>query len=93
MYGINQMGFHHTNLDAQAKEGNSMSFHGAVSEYLKNVSEKPARLFGIRYSEYLYSKHYGVRPNPRPSPSTPSQRLVQLEIKRLFQEHEPKKAA
>jgi hypothetical protein len=93
MYGINHLDFRETIRGAQTKEGNSMSFHGAVAEYLKNVSEKPARLFGIRYSEYLYSKHYGIRPNPRPSPATPSQRLVQLEIKRLFQEHEPRKAA
>lgn len=62
-----------------------MSFEADVNEYLKNLTDKSARVFGIRYCSYLQRKYYRAKPNPRPAPICPQHRLVQLEIRRIFE--------
>ena len=63
------------------------TFLSEASTYLMKLHDRSARLFGIRYMEYLQAKHRHVYPNPRPQPNSPSDRLVRMELTRLFQEH------
>jgi hypothetical protein len=78
---------HEDRGESGRQKSSVMSFQQDVSDYLKNITEKPARLFGIRYYEYLQAKHYSTGVGPRPQPMSPSQRLVQLEIRRIFTQH------
>jgi len=63
------------------------TFLSEASSYLMNVRDRSVRLFGIRYLEYLQAKHRRVYPNPRPQLTSPSDRLVRMELTRLFQQH------
>ena len=63
------------------------TFHSSGWDYLIRVRDKPARLFGLRYLDFLQSHHRGVATGLSPKPATPVQRLVQVELERIYKSH------
>ena len=63
------------------------TFHSRAWEYLVGVHDKPARLFGLRYLEFLQAQRRGTLIEPHRRPETPAQRLVQVELDRIYREH------
>jgi hypothetical protein len=63
------------------------TFYSNVCDYLMHINDKRARQFGIRFAEYLQTKHRGLDPRARPKLESPTHRLVQMEVERIFREH------
>ncbi len=63
------------------------TFYSNVCDYLMHINDKRARLFGIRFAEYLQSKQRGLDPKGRPKLESPTHRLVQMEVERIFRQH------
>jgi len=63
------------------------TFHSRVWDYLVGIHDKRARLFGLRYLEFLQARHRGFVMAQSPKPLTPADRIVQRELLRIYREH------
>jgi hypothetical protein len=63
------------------------TFHSCVWEHLIKVQQKPARLFGLRYLDYLQAEHRGLASEPAPKPESTEERSVRTELDRIYQEY------
>ena len=64
------------------------SFMSEASEYLVHINDRSARIFGVRYVQYLETaRSSATQMVRRPHTECPAQFLVRLEIKRIFERH------
>ena len=61
------------------------TFASEASQYLMGIHDREARLFGIRYVQYLESLHRSTGTARRPNSFNPAQFLVRLELKKIFE--------
>ncbi len=69
------------------------TFSSLVWDYLIKVRDKPARLFGLCYLDFLQDQYRGKPAGLMPAPRTPAQRLVRVELNRLYQNYYGKELA
>jgi len=70
--------------NSSAPSGEFNTFYSSGWEYLKYVHDKPSRLFGLHYLEYLQAKRRGLKIDHAPKPATPDQRLVQQKLDHIY---------
>jgi hypothetical protein len=63
------------------------TFESEASQYLMGIHDRSARIFGVRYVQYLETLRSVPQSVRRPRADTPAQFLVRLEIKRIFERH------
>jgi hypothetical protein len=64
------------------------SFVSEASHYLMQIHDRPARIFGVRYLQYLENARTSAPQTARrPRVESPAQFLVKLELKRIFERH------
>ena len=69
------------------REKGFQTFHSCVWEYLVKVQQKSARLFGLRYLDYLQAERRGLASEPAPDPESTAERSVRTDLDRIYQEY------